>query len=109
MRGFFRMDYARDGGGAGGTVVFTDGSVAGWDTGGGFFRGDYTESGASVTGELAMDFPNGGTLVNGDAISKGSAPVRLPFRIDDQSRPESLRLDTPSGPVAVKLTKVSSL
>lgn len=108
MRGFFRMDYTRAGG-AGGTVVFTDGHVAGWDTGGGFFRGIYSEAGASVSGELTMDFPNGGTLVNGDAIAKGTAPLRLPFRIEDQARPDSIRLDTPSGPVAVKLTRVSAL
>ena len=108
MRGFFRMDYSREGG-AGGTVVFTDGAVAGWDTGGSFFRGHYTESGRVVTGEVTMDFPNGGTLVNGAPVSKGSEPLRMPFRIEDPSRPENLRLDTPTGPVAVKLTKVSDL
>ncbi|MDO9442436.1 MAG: hypothetical protein Q7T73_16230 [Beijerinckiaceae bacterium] len=108
MRGFFRMDYARQGG-AGGTVVFTDGNVAGWDTGGGFFRGRYDDDGQAVVGELTMDFPNGGTLVNGDAVPKGAAPLRLPFRIDDPARAESIRLETPTGPVAVKLTRVSAL
>ncbi|MDB5508039.1 MAG: hypothetical protein JWL93_508 [Hyphomicrobiales bacterium] len=108
MRGFFRMDYARAGG-AGGTVVFTDGNVAGWDTGGGFFRGQYQETGTAVQGELMMDFPNGGTLVNGDAIVKGAEPLRLPFRIEDPAKAESIRLDTPTGPVAVKLTRVSAL
>lgn len=109
MRGFFRMDYARGGGGAGGTVVFTDGAVAGWDTGGCFFRGSYTQSGSGIAGELTMDFPNGGTAVDGANVSKGAQPRQVPFDISNVARPEEMRLRTDAGDIGVKLTKVSGL
>lgn len=108
MRGFFRMDYSRQGG-AGGTAVFTDGTVAGWDTGGCFFRGDYLDKGAGVEGQLALEFPNGGTSLTGVSIAKGSTPMRVAFRIDNSSRPDQMILATAQGEVAVKLTKVSGL
>ena len=108
MRGFFRMDYPREGG-AGGTAVFTDGTVAGWDTGGCFFRGDYADKGLGIEGALALDFPNGGTSVTGERIAKGAAPLRVNFKIQNAARADEMVLATPSGDVAVKLTRVSSL
>ena len=108
MRGFFRMDYSREGG-AGGTAVFTDGTVTGWDTGGCFFRGAYSDKGAGIEGQLALDFPNGGTSVTGETIAKGSVPMRVVFRIVNTSRPDAMILSTAQGDIAVKLTKVSGL
>jgi hypothetical protein len=108
MRGFFRMDYPREGG-AGGTAVFTDGTVAGWDTGGCFFRGEYSDMGLGVEGALALDFPNGGTSLTGDRVAKGEAPTRVSFRIPNAARADEMILATPSGDVAVKLTRVSAL
>lgn len=108
MRGFFRMDYAREGG-AGGTIVFTDGAVAGWDTGGAFFRGAYRESGVAIEGELTMDFPNGGISVTGEKRAKSAAPLILPFRIENAVHVEEMSLSAPQGAIVVKLTRVSSL
>ena len=108
MRGFFRMDYARQGG-AGGTAVFTDGSVAGWDTGGCFFRGDYADKGMGIEGDLTLDFPNGGTSVTGEQIPRGATPLRVPFQIANAARADEMVLRTPSGEVSVKLTRVSAL
>ena len=108
MRGFFRMDYARDGG-AGGTAVFTDGTVAGWDTGGCFFRGDYAVKGLGVEGALLLDFPNGGTSVTGGKVAKGAAPTRVAFNIPNAARAEEMVLRTPEGDVTIRLTRVSSL
>lgn len=108
MRGFFRMDYAREGG-AGGTAVFTDGAVAGWDTGGCFFRGEYADKGLGIEGVMTLDFPNGGTSVNGASVSKGAAPTRLPFRIANAARADEMLLGEGAGEVRVKLTRVSAL
>jgi hypothetical protein len=108
MRGFFRMDYTREGG-AGGTAVFTDGSVAGWDTGGCFFRGDYADKGMGIEGVLSLDFPNGGTSVSGARLQKGAAPMRAAFRILNAARADEMLLQTPEGDVTIKLTRVSSL
>lgn len=108
MRGFFRMDYPREGG-AGGTAVFTGGSVAGWDTGGCFFRGDYVDKGLGVKGALSLDFPNGGTSVTGGKVAKGAPPVRIVFKIASAARPDEMVLRTPDGDVKIKLTRVSSL
>lgn len=108
MRGFFRMDYARQGG-AGGTAVFTDGEVAGWDTGGCFFRGDYKDKGMGVEGALMLDFPNGGTSVTGERVGKGGAPKRVPFKIANAARADEMIRNTDQGDVPVKLTRVSAL
>lgn len=108
MRGFFRMDYTREGG-AGGTAVFTDGSVAGWDTGGCFFRGAYADKGMGVEGELKMDFPNGGVSVTGESIAKGGPVQRVPFKIANAARANEMLLTTDKGEVAIKLTRVSAL
>ncbi len=108
MRGFYRLDYAREGG-AGGTAVFTDGTIAGWDTGGCFFRGDYANTGMGVEGHLALAFPNGGTSPAGERIGKGTVPQRVPFRIVNAARADEMILATPSGDVLVKLTRVGSL
>jgi hypothetical protein len=108
MRGFFRMDYPREGG-AGGTAVFTDGSVAGWDTGGCFFRGNYTDKGLGVQGALTFDFPNGGLSVTGERSPKGAEPVRVAFAIANAARADDMVLATPQGDVKVKLTRVSAL
>lgn len=108
MRGFFRMDYARDGG-AGGTIVFTDGAVAGWDTGGSFFRGAYRESGGAVEGELTMEFPNGGIAVTGEKIAKGEGPLVFPFRIGNPVDAGEMSLSAPQGSVSVRLSRVSTL
>ena len=108
MRGFFRLDYAREGG-AGGTAVFTDGTIAGWDTGGCFFRGDYADTGMGVEGHLALAFPNGGTSPSGERITKGASPLRVPFRIVNAARADEMILAMPSGDVLVKLTRVGGL
>jgi hypothetical protein len=108
MRGFFRMDYARDGG-AGGTAVFTDGAVTGWDTGGCFFRGDYADKGMGVEGALALAFPNGGVSVTGEPVAKGASPLRVSFKIPNAARADEMILATPAGEVSVKLTRVGAL
>jgi len=108
MRGFFRMDYAREGGG-GGTILFTDQSVSGWDTGGAFFRGTYRDVAMGIEGELSMNFPNGGLCVTGLPMAKGGAPLIVPFHISNAAAPTEMVLDTVGGFVGVKLTRVSSL
>ena len=108
MRGFFRMDYPREGG-AGGTVILTDGAIAGWDTGGCFFRGSYADRGMGIEGELAMDFPNGGVSVTGETIAKGRPVIRMPFKIANAARAEEMVVSAPQGDIAVRLTRVSAL
>jgi hypothetical protein len=108
MRGFFRMDYAREGG-AGGTIIFTDGAVSGWDTGGSFFRGAYRNSGMGIEGELSMAFPNGGTSLTGEKIPQNAPPLHYPFRVRNAASAGELEIETGSGRVIVKLRRVSAL
>jgi len=108
MRGFFRMDYPREGG-AGGTVVFTNGTIAGWDTGGCFFRGDYADRGMGIEGLLTLSFPNGGTSPTGESIARATVPQRLSFRIPNAARADQMVLTTVTGDVTIRLTRVGSL
>jgi hypothetical protein len=108
MRGFFRMDYAREGG-AGGTIIFTDGAVSGWDTGGSFFRGVYRDSGMGIEGKLSMAFPNGGISVTGEKMPKNGVPLHYPFKITNAATAGEMEIQTGSGGVIVKLRRVSAL
>jgi hypothetical protein len=108
MRGFFRMDYAREGG-AGGTIIFTDGAVSGWDTGGSFFRGVYCDSGMGIEGQLSMAFPSGGISVTGEKMAQNCPPLDYPFRIANAASAGEMEIETGSGRVVVKLRRVSAL
>ena len=62
-----------------------------------------------IEGELAMDFPNGGTSFTGEKVSKGSPVVRVPFKIGNAARADEMVLSTAQGDVPVKLIRVSAL
>lgn len=108
MRGFFRMDYAREGG-AGGTIIFTDGTVSGWDTGGSFFRGAYRDYGMGIQGQLSMAFPNGGISLTGEKMPKNGLPLEYAFKIGNAATAGEMEVETEAGLVLVKLRRVSAL
>lgn len=107
MRGFYRMDYQGTDGSGAGALAFVDGKIAGLDTGGGIYKGTYTEAGGNLTGSVQMSFPDGGHLVTGFAVPKGTPAQTIPFTI--QPGATQIKLQTPTGPVSLQLTKVSEL
>ena len=110
MRGFFRMDYAGTSSSGTGAIAFIDGKVAGIDVGGGIYDGSYSETEPGViSGKIYVRFPEGGTHVTGHIAPRGSA-MAVPFRIlYSEIEGHAILLQTPTGPVAVKLIEVSSL
>jgi hypothetical protein len=110
MRGFFKMDYSGANSAGSGAIAFIDGKVAGIDVGGGIYDGSYSEAQPGVlSGKVNVSFPEGGTLVTGQIAPRGSA-ISVPFRVaNSEIEGHTIQLQTPTGPVAVKLTKVSSL
>lgn len=111
MRGFYKMEYTgKDGQGAG-AVTFVDGKLAGIDVGGGVYRGEFqTTQDGVVTGYADLTFPAGGILVTGTSVPPGSPPIRIPFSInEDQASGKVLRIETPTGPVNLRLSLISAL
>ncbi|MBA3520472.1 MAG: hypothetical protein H0T75_23175 [Rhizobiales bacterium] len=95
-----------------GLLVLQDGVLTGVDAGGVKFDGTYhieTESG-SIEGEVTVDAPPGGTLIQGVPTGASGLTYRTRFKfpVDLTSQP-FLRLDTPFGPVNVKLQKLRGL
>lgn len=110
MRGFFRMDYTGKVDSGAGTLAFVDGKVAGLDTGGGIYRGQYTVDGQTVSGIVELSFPNGGRLVTGAVVQAGSPPMTIPFSVSETAAEGKIfRVDTPTGPVNVRLTRLADL
>ncbi len=110
MRGLYRMDYVGASSTGYGAIAFVDGKVAGIDVGGVVYAGNYSEVQTGViSGQVEASFPEGGTLVTGQIAPRGSAII-VPFRVSNSEiEGRAIQLQTPTGPVAVKLTKVSSL
>ncbi len=110
MRGFYKMEYTGHQGQGAGAITFVDGKIAGIDVGGGEYRGEYSQSSdGSTTGFADMSFPNGGVLVTGATIPRGSPPMRIPFSVNGDASGQILRIETPAGPVSLRLTLISSL
>ena len=85
--------------------------MAGIDIAGGVYNGQYqiTPDGV-VTGHADLSFPQGGMLVTGAVMAAGGPPMRIPFSVhSDNSTGQVLKILTPTGPVNLRLTKLSSL
>lgn len=90
-------------------LVFREGNIIGADPLGVTFDGTFgpEPNGDGWSGEVHVKAPAGGTLIQG--VSTGpsglsySVPIRLP--VDFAERP-FIHIETPLGPVNVKLTKI---
>lgn len=101
----------KDGNGLG-LLVFRGGVLTGVDAAGVHFDGTYhveAESGA-VEGEVTVNAPPGGTLLQGVPTGPSGLTYKTTFRfpVDVDSQP-FLRIDTAFGPVNVKLQKLRGL
>jgi hypothetical protein len=111
MRGFYKMEFTGKQGQGAGAIAFVDGKIAGLDAGGGVYNGEFQIGpDGTATGYVDMSLPLGGLLVTGAVFTPGSQPIRIPFEIKaDKSHGEVLRIDTPTGPINLRLTRVSAL
>ncbi|WP_156668566.1 hypothetical protein [Rhizobium aegyptiacum] len=111
MRGVYQMEFTGRAGQGVGTLTFADGKLAGLDAAGGVYKGEFsTTPGGEITGYADLNFPNGGQLVTGAIVAAGSAPMRIPFAItQENAEGHILRIETPTGPVNVRLTLISAL
>lgn len=107
INGFYSAFMSGEDGQGYALLVFRDGRIVGADPLGVTFDGQYAEDGDGWAGEVVVTAPPGGTLIQG--VTPGpsgivySVPLRLPS--DFQSQP-FLHIQTPLGPVNVKLTWV---
>lgn len=107
MDGFYRFDYAGRAGGGAGAIAFVRGKVAGLDAFGGVYKGSYAEAAGGIIGKVEMSHPTGGPLVTGADLAPGETII-IPFRIgQDALAGHTIQLETPTGPVSVKLTLIS--
>jgi hypothetical protein len=110
MQGFYRFDYAGHEGEGSGALAFANGKVGGIDVGGAHYAGEYTEVDGRLVGKLSMSMPNGGRLVTGAEVAPGMAPIEIPFSAETaQLDGRVIRIETPTGPVNVRLTLIASL
>lgn len=111
MQGFYKMEYTGNVGQGAGALAFVNGHLAGIDVAGGVYDGQYqTTPDGVVTGYADLSFPQGGMLVTGAVVAAGSPPMRIPFSIEgDGAVGQVIRIQTPTGPVNLRLTKLSSL
>lgn len=111
MRGFYTMEYTGKSGSGAGAIAFVDGRIAGVDVGGARYVGEFSvSSSGAVTGFADLSMPFGGTLVTGAQLPPGAPSIRIPFSVSTTSvEGEVLRIETPTGPVNLRLTKISSL
>lgn len=111
MRGFYKMEYTGNQGQGAGALAFVDNKVAGLDVGGGVYKGEFhTMQDGTVSGYVDLSFPQGGSLVTGATMAPGGPPMRIPFAIQEQKAENSiLRIDTPTGPINLRLTLISQL
>ncbi len=104
------MDYTGLRGVGAGALALVEGKIAGLDVSGGQYVGSYREADGYIHGDNFMSLPYGGTLVTGVAVPAGLAPQRINFSVEGAKiEGEVIALNTSSGPVNVRLTKVSDL
>ncbi len=79
--------------------------------GGGIYSGEYvTTPAGTVTGYVDLSFHDGGVLVTGTSVPAGTPPIRIPFSIPSQETDGSIvRIETPAGPVNLRLTLISGM
>ncbi|KEA04834.1 hypothetical protein [Rhizobium rhizogenes] len=111
MRGFYKMEYTGKQGQGAGAVAFVDNKLAGIDVGGGVYTGEFqTTPDGVVTGYADLAFPTGGVLVTGAVVAPGAPPIRIPFSVnEDQALGKVMRIETPTGPVSLRLSLISAL
>lgn len=93
-------------------LVFKDGKIVGADPLGVIFDGTYTprEDNSGWDGQVHVKAPAGGTLIQG--VNSGSTginytvPITLP---KDFSQQPFIHINTPLGPVNVRLSKIRDL
>ncbi|WP_112358660.1 hypothetical protein [Agrobacterium cavarae] len=111
MQGFYKMEYTGNAGQGVGSLAFVNGYIAGVDVAGGVYEGQYqTLPDGVVTGYADLSFPKGGMLVTGVVVAASAPPMRISFSIEeDGAVGQVIRIQTPTGPVNLRLTKLSAL
>ncbi len=91
--------------------VFQSGDVIGADPWGVRFDGDYELMGnGEVVGTITVTVPPGGTVIQGVTVGAEGLAYQVPMRIPANfAEVPYLNIDTPLGPVNVKLKRVRGL
>lgn len=105
------MDYTGHQGVGAGGIALVDGRIAGLDIAGGQYVGAFDESpDGELSGYIDLSMPYGGVLVTGVPFPAGAPPQKIEFKTSAEGlEGRILTLQLPSGPVNVRLTKISDL
>src|SRR6516225_9093463 len=109
MNGFYVVYYTGKTGSGFAIIVFRDGIITGADASGGLYDGKYTvsEDKRGLEGTIVMTVPPVVSLVIGAPISQVSYTQQFPISLSlDTDQNQSLRLQTPSGPINLNLKKL---
>lgn len=92
-----------------GLFTFLKGHIAGADPMGVQFRGTFEEGAdGSATGKVQVKVPPGGTVIQGASAGPAGMSYEVEIKLDRSDIEEFIRIETPLGPVNVRLKKLMS-
>lgn len=90
--------------------VFRKGSIAGADTAGLTFSGEYQVSNGWIEGNVDFTMPTGTASITGAVASEQDLSVSVPIRLPEILNPEeTYRIETPIGPINARFKKTKEL
>jgi hypothetical protein len=95
-----------------GMFVFQEGAITGADPLGVMFDGVYTaeQNSEKITGSVTVRVPPGGTVIQGVTSGPSGMTYEVPLVLDrDFDQVNFLKIETPLGPVNIKLNKLRAL
>lgn len=106
---FFRIDYVGAADSGVGAIAFANGKIAGLDVAGVVYKGSYDVRDGRVIAKVEMSAPQGARLVTGAPLPVGaSIPLEVEAAVE-RIDGHVIKIQSPSGPVDVRFTKVGDL
>ncbi|MFT4792169.1 MAG: hypothetical protein ACJAVR_001807 [Paracoccaceae bacterium] len=93
-------------------LVLLDGKISGADVGGGLYDGNYTEllDGKFFDGMIVFNLPSNMASISGIPPQEKPLSVNVPIHLPVEMNPEDFyRLETPIGPINLRMVKVKDL